>query len=88
MLDSDRRALLAHSHIRLSGTVDQEMYESFRRQLEVCPDNGPIVVTISTLGGDPEVARVMGDDVRLANRKDNGGVLVIRRPSRFPCGAP
>ncbi len=65
MSDSDRHALLAKPQIRLSGVVDQEMYDSFRRQIEACPDTGPIVIAITTLGGDPEVARTMGDDVRL-----------------------
>jgi ATP-dependent protease ClpP protease subunit len=48
----------------LSGTVDYEMYNSFREQLVRAPAHGLIVVTLSTLGGDPEVARMMGEDVR------------------------
>jgi ATP-dependent protease ClpP protease subunit len=50
--------------ILLSGTVDYAMYNSFREQLERTPDSGLIVVVLSTLGGDPEVARMMGEDVR------------------------
>lgn len=34
MPDSDRHAQLANPHIRLSGVVDQDMYDSFRKQLE------------------------------------------------------
>lgn len=37
MPDSDRHAQLANPHIRLSGVVDQDMYDSFRKQLEACP---------------------------------------------------
>ena len=48
----------------LSGTVDYVMYRSFRDQLEAAPAEGLIVVELSTLGGDPEVARMMGEDVR------------------------
>jgi ATP-dependent protease ClpP protease subunit len=48
----------------LSGTVDYDMYNSFRAQLAKTPDTGLIVVVLSTLGGDPEVARMMGEDVR------------------------
>lgn len=40
------------------------MYNSFRAQLAKTPDAGLIVVVLSTLGGDPEVARMMGEDVR------------------------
>ncbi len=48
----------------LSGTVDYEMYENFREQLDRAPAEGLVVVELSTLGGDPEVARMMGEDVR------------------------
>ena len=50
--------------IRLSGPVDHAMYLSFREQLKQCPEEGLCVVELSTLGGDPEVARMMGEDVR------------------------
>jgi ATP-dependent protease ClpP protease subunit len=50
--------------ILLSGTLDYAMYQSFRDQLEKAPPEGLIVVELSTLGGDPEVARMMGEDVR------------------------
>jgi ATP-dependent protease ClpP protease subunit len=48
----------------LSGTVDYEMYKSFRDQLERAPNEGVVTLELSTLGGDPEVARMMGEDVR------------------------
>jgi ATP-dependent protease ClpP protease subunit len=50
--------------VLLSGTVDYAMYNSFRDQLARAPAEGLIVVELSTLGGDPEVARMMGEDVR------------------------
>ena len=50
--------------ILLSGTVDYEMYRSFREQLDAVPGEGLISVELSTLGGDPEVARMMGEDIR------------------------
>jgi ATP-dependent protease ClpP protease subunit len=50
--------------ILLAGAVDYEMYERFRNQLVKAPASGLIVVELSTLGGDPEVARMMGEDVR------------------------
>ena len=36
-----------------------------RLQPANAPADGPIVVSISALGGDPEVARLMGDEIRL-----------------------
>jgi ATP-dependent protease ClpP protease subunit len=50
--------------ILLAGEVDYEMYKLFREQLERAPAEGLVVVELSTLGGDPEVARMMGEDVR------------------------
>jgi hypothetical protein len=50
--------------VRLSGTVDYAMYEVFRGAIEAAPAEGLVVVELSTLGGDPEVARMMGEDVR------------------------
>lgn len=41
------------------------MYASFRQQLDAAPAEGLVVVELPTLGGDPEVARMMGEDVRL-----------------------
>lgn len=49
--------------ILLTGLVDYTMYESFRRKLADAPEEGIVVIALSTLGGDPEVARMMGEDV-------------------------
>lgn len=56
----------------LSGPVDYDMYASFRDQLAAAPEEGLIVVELSTLGGDPEVARMMGEDVRFHSDLDPG----------------
>lgn len=50
--------------IRLSGTVDQAMYLVFKDSLAAAPAEGLVVVELSTLGGDPEIARMMGEDIR------------------------
>ena len=50
--------------ILLCGSVDYAMYDSFRGQLANAPAEGLVVVELSTLGGDPEVARMMGEDIR------------------------
>ena len=50
--------------VLLVGTVDYAMYQSFRQQLETAPRKGLVIIELSTLGGDPEVARMMGEDVR------------------------
>ena len=49
--------------ILLAGAVDYAMYDRFRDQLAEAPKTGLTVIELSTLGGDPEVARMMGEDV-------------------------
>lgn len=50
--------------VLLAGAVDYDMYRTFRDQLDAAPAEGLVVVELSTLGGDPEVARMMGEDIR------------------------
>src|ERR1700749_2477000 len=50
--------------IMLSGEVGYPMYERFRDQLAASLESKLVVIELSTLGGDPEVARMMGEDVR------------------------
>lgn len=50
--------------VRLTGEVDYAMYDRFRAQCADAPGDGLIVIELSTLGGDPEVARMMGEDIR------------------------
>ncbi|HEY0053526.1 MAG TPA: peptidase S14 [Caulobacteraceae bacterium] len=50
--------------ILLAGSIDQAMYGRFREQLDAAPEEGLIVCEVGTLGGDPEIARMMGADVR------------------------
>ena len=50
--------------ILLSGQVNDAMYDNFRRQLDAAPAEGVVSLELSTLGGDPEVARMMGEDIR------------------------
>ncbi|MDZ4362033.1 peptidase S14 [Brevundimonas sp.] len=54
----------AHPAISLAGTVDYAMYDRFAAQMADAPSRGVVVIGLSTLGGDPEVARMMGEDVR------------------------
>jgi membrane-bound ClpP family serine protease len=63
LLDLDISSFRAPA-VLLSGTVDYAMYERFREQLSRAPQTGLVVIELSTLGGDPEVARMMGEDVR------------------------
>lgn len=86
---TDPRAypLLANPHVVLSGPVDHAMYQSFRDQLENAPAEGTLVVTISSLGGDPEVARLMGDEVRLLSEYDGRELLFLGKAAVYSAAA-
>jgi ATP-dependent protease ClpP protease subunit len=63
--------------ILLSGTVDYEMYRNFREQLDAAPAEGLVIVELTTLGGDPEVARMMGEDIRFNSDVDPARRIVF-----------
>ncbi len=56
--------------IRLAGAVDHGMYAVFRQLLSTAPAQGIVITELSTLGGDPEVARMMGEDIRYLSELD------------------
>lgn len=87
MTDPASYPLLARPHIRLSGPVDQAMYHGFRDQLANAPGDGAIVIAISTLGGDPEVARLMGDEIRLLREYDGRECLFLGKVAVYSAGA-
>ncbi|BAT59172.1 hypothetical protein GJW-30_1_01702 [Variibacter gotjawalensis] len=49
--------------ILLTGAVDYDMYRAFRQQIDGS-EGKLVIIELSTLGGDPEVARMMGEDIR------------------------
>ena len=63
--------------IRLSGPVDQAMYLHFKDALAAAPSEGLVVIEIATLGGDPEIARMMGEDIRFHSELSPGRRLVF-----------
>ncbi|MEG8039460.1 ATP-dependent Clp protease proteolytic subunit [Sphingomonas sp. LR60] len=79
--------LLAVPHIQLHGTVDDMMYANFKDQLATVPGEGPIVVSITTLGGDPEMARAMGDTIRLLREYTGREALFLGKVAVYSAGA-
>jgi ATP-dependent protease ClpP protease subunit len=79
--------LLAAPHVQLHGTVDDAMYASFKDQLAAAPTDGPLVVSITTLGGDPEMARAMGDTIRLLREYTGRDALFLGKVAVYSAGA-
>jgi ATP-dependent protease ClpP protease subunit len=78
---------LSTPHIQLHGTVDDRMYDSFKNQLANAPADGPLVVSITTLGGDPEMARAMGDTIRLLRDYTGRETLFLGKVAVYSAGA-
>ena len=79
--------LLAVAHIQLHGPVDGMMYSTFKQQLANSPADGPLVVSITTLGGDPEMARAMADDIRLLRQYTGRECLFLGKVAVYSAGA-
>jgi ATP-dependent protease ClpP protease subunit len=63
--------------ILLGGPVDYDMYKNFRSQLDRSKKEGLVVTELSTLGGDPEVARMMGEDIRFHSENSQNARFVF-----------
>ncbi len=79
--------LLAVPHVQLHGPVDDAMYDSFKAQVAAAPNEGPLVVSITTLGGDPEMARAMGDHIRLLREYTDRETLFLGKVAVYSAGA-
>ena len=72
--------------VLLSGPVDYQMYSDFRMKLEAAPQEGLVIVELSTLGGDPEVARMMGEDIRFHSELDNRRLVFLGKAAVYSAG--
>jgi ATP-dependent protease ClpP protease subunit len=87
MTDPKSYPLLAAPHIRLMGNIDYDMYRHFQEGLTAAPAEGPIVVSLTTLGGDPEVARAMGEDIRLLGVYQGRNAIFLGKVAVYSAGA-
>ena len=83
---SDRQTVLTAPQLRLMGSVDEAMYAEFRNQLNAAPEEGPLVIALTTLGGNPEIARAMADDIRLL-RDAGRTIYFLGKASVYSAGA-
>ena len=71
----------------LGGPVDYDMYKNFRSQLDSSKKEGLVVTELSTLGGDPEVARMMREDIRFHSENSKiVGSSFLERQQSIPLG--
>jgi ATP-dependent protease ClpP protease subunit len=87
MADPTRYPALASPHVRLSGTIDEAMYTRFNEQIAAAQGESTVVVALTTLGGDPEVARAMGEDIRLMRAYGDRDLLFLGKVAVYSAGA-
>ena len=86
MDNQDCQTVLTAPQLRLLGSVDEAMYAEFRNQLSAAPKDGPLVIALTTLGGNPEIARAMADDVRLL-REAGRTIYFLGKAAVYSAGA-
>jgi ATP-dependent protease ClpP protease subunit len=87
MADPARYPALANPHVRLTGTIDDAMYRRFQDAVAAAGAVDPLVVSLTTLGGDPEVARAMGEDIRLLGAYQSRNALFLGKSVVYSAGA-
>ena len=74
--------------ITLTGAVDYNMYQYFRSCLSNIAPQGLVIVELSTLGGDPEVARMMGEDIRFhSDLRPERRIVFLGKTAIYSAGA-
>lgn len=75
-------------HVRLNGEVNDSMFAAFQDQFLPAADApDPIVVELTTLGGDADVGRRMAADIRLFRERTGRNPLFFGKTTVFSAGA-
>ena len=77
---------LASPGIRLYGTMDAKMYAEFTERLAEQAPGGPIVISLTTTEGDPEIARSMADDIRLLRDRGRREIVFLGKNTVYSAG--
>ena len=77
---------LASPGIRLYGTMDAGMYAEFTEMLAEQAPGGPIVIALTTMEGDPEIARSMADDIRLLRDRGRRELIFLGKTAIYGAG--
>ncbi|ACK51536.1 conserved hypothetical protein [Methylocella silvestris BL2] len=77
---------LSRPDIRLAGQVNDAMHEKFQGQLAALSGAGPFVIAMTTLGGDPEVARAMAADLRLLRAAEDARFIFLGKSAVYSAG--
>lgn len=80
-------AELFDPQIRLLGDIDKALLESFQGQLkQVGEAADPVVIEMTTLGGDAELSRRLALEVRLARRRLDRRLIFLGKTAVYSAG--
>ena len=77
---------LASPGIRLYGTMDAAMYAEFSEMLSEQAPGGPIVIALTTMDADPEIARSMAEDIRLLRDRGRREIIFLGKTAVYSAG--
>src|SRR5690349_2653163 len=79
---------LFRPQVRLDGEVNDGMFRAFRDEFaEACDGADPVVVELTTLGGDADVARRIAADVRIFRERTGRRPLFFGKTIVYSAGA-
>ena len=76
---------LRHPHVRLTGDFDAALFQSLRDQIERSGDADPLVIEVTTVGGDAEIGRRAALELRLL-REAGRRVLFLGKTAVYSAG--
>lgn len=80
-------AALMRPQLSLRGEINDQLYEGFREQLtKALETDGPLVLEISTSGGDADLGRQVAEDVRLLRDKLGRDLWVLGKTTVYSAG--
>lgn len=80
-------ARLFGPQVRLYGDVSDDMYRSFREQMDAAGDEVDITLELTTLGGEADVARRICEDLRIAREHEGKTLWFAGRATVYSAGA-
>lgn len=79
-------AELPRPHIRLFGDINQFLFESFLRQAETVGEADPIVMELTTCGGEAETGRRIAQEVREYRQRLGRRVIFLGKTVVYSAG--
>ncbi|MEI9963814.1 MAG: peptidase S14 [Caulobacteraceae bacterium] len=77
---------LMRPHVRLFGDVNEALFSSFRHQVEAAGGADPLVVELTTCGGEAETGRRMALEIRLIGETTGRRILFLGKTVVYSAG--